>query len=111
MFKNKNILVTGAAGMIGRYIVNELKKENCKITATDIYKPNNYLKDVEFIEADLRYFDICQKLCKKKDIIMHLAGIKGSPKVCLEQPAKFMVPMFQFNTTSNKTNNYKFLIR
>lgn len=98
IFKNKKILVTGAAGMIGRYVVNELRKEGCRITATDIYKPNEYVQDIEFIEADLRYFDVCQKLCEKKDIIMHLAGIKGSPKVCLEQPAKFMVPMIQFNT-------------
>ena len=32
------------------------------------------------------------------DYVFHVAGIKGSPKMCAEQPADFMVPMLQFNT-------------
>ena len=32
------------------------------------------------------------------DYVFNLVGIKGSPKMCAEQPADFMVPMLQFNT-------------
>ena len=32
------------------------------------------------------------------DYVFNLVGVKGSPKMCAEQPADFMVPMLQFNT-------------
>jgi len=32
------------------------------------------------------------------DYVFNLVGVKGSPKMCKEQPADFMVPMLQFNT-------------
>jgi GDP-L-fucose synthase len=32
------------------------------------------------------------------DYVFNLIGVKGSPKMCKEQPASFMVPMLQFNT-------------
>lgn len=94
---NKNVLVTGGSGMIGRALVGLLKKENCNITVADLYEPKN-IENIDYIKVDLRYFDQCKEACKNKDIIFHLAGIKGSPKMCAEQPADFMVPMLQFNT-------------
>ena len=86
MFKDKNILVTGGNGMVGRALVRLLKKESPKkITIADLP------------EYDLRERIDCQEACEGQDIIFHVAGIKGSPQRCMEQPASFSVPMIQFN--------------
>ena len=84
-FKDKNILVTGANGMIGKKLVELLKQRNA-----DVYS-------VDLPEYDLRERIDCQEACDGMDIVFHLAGIKGSPQRCMEEPASFSVPMIQFN--------------
>ena len=83
----KNILVTGANGMIGRELVRILYEEtSAVITVADLP------------EVDLRNRDDCKMICGEgQDIIFHLAGIKGSPQRCMKEPASFSVPMIQFN--------------
>jgi GDP-L-fucose synthase len=98
MFKNQKVLVTGGGGMIGRSLVKFLLEKEAQITIADLTEPSDLPKNVEYIKADLRYFDQCEKICSNKDYIFNLVGIKGSPKMCAEQPADFMVPMLQFNT-------------
>ena len=67
------------------------------VTVADISKNTN-LVGVTYKQVDLCYFKQCVEVCIGQDIIFNLAGIKGSPKMCAEQPADFMVPMLQFNT-------------
>ena len=98
MFKNKKVLITGGGGMIGRSLVKLLLEKECKIYIADLTKPIDLPEGVEHLQVDLRFFDNCLDICKDKDFIFHLAGVKGSPKMCAEQPADFMVPMLQFNT-------------
>ena len=85
-FKNKNILVTGGKGMIGRSLVDILETKS----------PNNILV-ADLPDYDLRDRNVCKEICDGQDIIFHLAGIKGSPQRCMESPASFSVPMIQFN--------------
>ena len=86
VFKDKNILVTGGKGMVGRTLIRLLEKESPKnITIADLP------------EYDLRERKDCQTVCEGQDIIFHVAGIKGSPQRCMESPASFSVPMIQFN--------------
>lgn len=98
MFKNKKVLITGGGGMIGRSLVKLLLEKECKIYIADLTKPTDLPEGVEHLQVDLRFFDNCLDICKDKDFVFHLAGVKGSPKMCLEQPVDFMVPMLQFNT-------------
>tara|TARA_R110002012_G_scaffold100670_2_gene239421 strand:- start:20519 stop:21490 length:972 start_codon:yes stop_codon:yes gene_type:complete len=98
MFQNKKILVTGGGGMIGRSLVKMLHSQGAQITIADLTEPANLPSDINYIKVDLRYFDQCEKICKGQDYIFNLVGIKGSPKMCAEQPVDFMVPMLQFNT-------------
>jgi|TARA_B100000315_G_C14560939_1_gene580564 GDP-L-fucose synthase len=86
MFNNKNILVTGGNGMIGRQLVELLyDTTSANITIADL--PN----------VDLRDRTDCKAVCEGQDIVFHLAGIKGSPQRCMEAPATFSVPQIQFN--------------
>jgi len=97
MFKNQKVLVTGGAGMIGRSLVDLLVEKGAKVTIADLNHPTDLPKGVEFTEANLLYFDQCERICKGQDYIFNLVGIKGSPKVCAEQPADFMGQTMQFN--------------
>jgi GDP-L-fucose synthase len=98
MFKDQKVLVTGGGGMIGRSLVKLLLDRGAKITIADLTKPTDLPEGVDHIQVDLRFFDNCLDICKGKDYVFHLAGVKGSPKMCAEQPVDFMVPMLQFNT-------------
>jgi len=98
MFKNKKILVTGGGGMIGRSLVKFLLERGANITIADLTTPTDLPQGVKFVKVDLRYFDQCEAICDGMDYVFNLVGIKGSPKMCAEQPADFMVPMLQFNT-------------
>jgi len=98
MFKYQKVLVTGGGGMIGRSLVKFLLERGANITIADLTTPTDLPHGVKFIKVDLRYFDQCEAICNGMDYVFNLVGIKGSPKMCAEQPADFMVPMLQFNT-------------
>ena len=84
--KNKNVLVTGGNGMIGRQLVELLYDTT----------PDNIMV-ADLPNVDLRDRKDCKAVCEDQDIVFHLAGIKGSPQRCMEAPATFSVPMIQFN--------------
>ena len=98
MFKNQKVFVTGGGGMIGRSLVRFLLEKEAIVTIADLTVPSDLPDGVNFIKVDLRYFDQCESICNGMDYVFNLVGIKGSPKMCAEQPADFMVPMLQFNT-------------
>ena len=66
-----NILVTGAKGMVGTALVNNLKniKENKNRTRPSIHVDEIYEYDIQSTEAEL---DAC---CKSADFVFHLAGV------------------------------------
>lgn len=97
MFKNKNVLVTGGSGMIGRELVKLLISEGAIVYIADLRKPTN-MDYNHFYDIDLKNFSDCLNISRGKDYIFNLVGIKCSPKVCLERPADIMGPMLQFNT-------------
>ena len=98
MFKNQKVLVTGGAGMIGRQLVDLLLEKGANVTIADLNEPNDLPENVNFVQANLLYFDQCQNICQGQDYVFNLVGIKCSPKVTMEQPADIMGPMMQFNT-------------
>ena len=88
MFEGKSVLITGGEGMIGMELRDLLHEyRNCDITIADIKNGD-----------DLRDFKRCIELCRNKDYVFHLAGVKGSPKMTEQQPVNFMTPMLQFDT-------------
>ena len=97
-FKNKSVLVTGGTGLIGKPLVEMLIKEGARMTVVSLDDPSLAPKGVAFVRADLREFSNCMDVCRGKDIVFHLAGIKGSPALNQKQPASFFVSTIMFNT-------------
>lgn len=97
-FKNKKVLVTGGTGLIGRPLVEKLIKEDAKVTVVSLDDSSLAPKGVTFARVDLREFNNCMDVCKGKDIVFNLVGIKGSPMLNQKKPASFFVPTISFNT-------------
>lgn len=97
-YNNKKILVTGGTGMIGRFLVEMLIDRGARVTVASLDEPSRAHPKAKFLKLDLTDFNNCMKACRGIDFVFHLAGIKGSPKMTIEQPASFFVPTILFNT-------------
>lgn len=96
----KEVLVTGGTGMIGRALVSKLANQGANIKIASIDKPHRndpILGMAEFVHSDLRYFENCKKLVMGKDVVFHVAGIKGSPRMTAEKPSSFFTNTMMFN--------------
>jgi len=96
-YNRKKILVTGGTGLIGQPLCELLIKEGAEVTVASLDGESRSPKGTEFIQTDLRDFNNCMEAAKDKDIVFHLAGVKGSPKMTSERPASFFVPTIQFS--------------
>lgn len=96
-FKNKNIIITGGTGLIGRQVVDILcgAEANVKIVSLDNITVDSR---AQHIFGDLTSFEFCKEIIKNTDFVFHLAGIKGSVEVTKKRPASFFVPLLQINT-------------
>jgi UDP-glucose 4-epimerase len=85
-----NYLVTGGAGFIGSHIVEELLKRGEKVRVIDnlltgkIENISNFLKKIEFLEADLRDMDMVQKAVRGVDYILNQAAIPSVPRSIID---------------------------
>lgn len=96
-FKDKNVLVTGGTGLIGRQVVDILcnAEANVNIVSLDKINMGNIANHTY---GDLTEFGFCKEITKNMDYVFHLAGIKNSIKVTENKPASFFVPLIQMNT-------------
>ena len=96
-FKNKNILVTGGTGLIGRQVVKLLCDYGAHVRVVSLDRIDSQ-PHAEHIYADLTDFRTCRDVSKDMDLVFHLAGIKGSIDVTINKPASHFVPALMFNT-------------
>lgn len=81
-------LVTGAAGFIGSNLVDKILKMGYKVRALDNFSTGlkgnihafNEHQNFEFIEGDIRDFNVCLKACAGVDYILHQAAIGSVPR-------------------------------
>jgi GDP-L-fucose synthase len=109
---NKKILVTGANGLVGLPTVEKCILEGAsKVYAVDIvisdklsYLQSKYPEQIVILQTDLTYLHNCEAIFRENDInvVLHLAGIKGSPTRANKQPCDFLFPMLMFNTNMIK---------
>jgi GDP-L-fucose synthase len=110
--QNKTILITGANGLVGVPTVRKCLEEGAaKVIAVDIHLGAQLLKLTEeypdrldYKMVDLTYLHSCENLFKntKIDIVLHIAGVKGSPARSSKQPCDYLFPMLMFNTNMIK---------
>jgi len=81
-----NILVTGGAGFIGSFLVDELIKQRHKVTVYDNLDPQVHIgskkpyylnKKAEFIKGDVCDYNKLKKIVLDKEIIFHFAEKVG----------------------------------
>ncbi|EKD70274.1 MAG: hypothetical protein ACD_46C00581G0009 [uncultured bacterium] len=96
-YKNKNVLVTGGTGLIGRPLVEMLVEQNANVTVVSLDDPSRAPTGVTFKRADLREFSSCLEACQHQEIVFQLAGVKGSPAMTAKRPASFFVPTITFS--------------
>jgi len=111
-FKNKNVIVTGANGLVGLPAVQKCLEEGAsKVYAVDIkvselltQLKQQYPDRCEIVKTDLTYLNNCEDLFKNKNIniVLHIAGVKGSPARSSKQPCDYLFPMLMFNTNMIK---------
>ncbi len=86
----KNILVTGGAGFIGSNLVKALLSDDrtSKIRVLDNFA-TGFLKNIkpfeshpkfEFIEGDIRNYDVCRAAVEDIDLISHQAALGSVPR-------------------------------
>lgn len=76
---NGNVLVTGAAGFIGRSLVHQLVDRGYKVTGLDNFRFSNTHQIprhqwIDWVQGDTRDFDLMSKLVARADAIVHLAA-------------------------------------
>lgn len=96
-YKDKSVLVTGGTGLIGRPLVEMLIESGAKVTVASLDDASRVPVGAEFAKLDLREFQNCVEVCKDKEIVFNLAGVKGSPAMTAKRPASFFVPTLQFS--------------
>ena len=100
---NKNVLVTGGTGLIGRQVVKLLHQAGAYILTTSLAGADSesaaeIAGHARHRRADLTDFETCKDLADSVDYVFHLAGLKGSVLATKKRPADYFVPMLQMNT-------------
>src|SRR5205085_9163924 len=79
VWAGRRVLVTGGAGFVGSYLVEDLLAQGAEVRVMDDFSTgsaNNlaHLSDVELIEGDLRIPDVARASVSGMDVVLHLAA-------------------------------------
>ena len=83
--KNSKVLVTGGAGFIGSNLVRKLLLDNNEVVVLDNLSSGfldnfNYLKDVKFINGDIRNLKDVKDAIDGVEVVFHLAASVGNKR-------------------------------
>ncbi len=97
-FKNKNILVTGASGFIGRNLVEKLSKNGIRVRGTYLNnKPDFIHHNAEYVKADLTDKLTCQSISKDIDYVFMCAANSSGAAVMDKTPLVHLTPNLVMN--------------
>jgi dTDP-glucose 4,6-dehydratase len=84
------VLVTGGAGFIGSHLVDRLLEEGFRVRVVDNFFSGDQKnlaqhkdnKLFEFVEGDIRDFDLVKTVIKGVDFVLHQAALVSVPRSC-----------------------------
>lgn len=89
-----NVLVTGGAGYIGNYVVEELLRNDHEVTVLESFlfgdqalEPFEDHHNLEVREGDIRHIEDLSYAIDGSDAVIHLAGIVGDPACSVNEQA------------------------
>ena len=77
------VVIFGAAGFIGRNLVNKLREKDVELIATDIVS-NPFKTDINYIQADILDTESVREVIGKADVVIHFAA--SSLLTSIERP-------------------------
>lgn len=77
-------IVTGGAGFVGSHIVKKLTQQNHEVVIFDNLNTGKLsnlenIKDISFLNGDIRNYEFLEKSCKNVDGIFHQAALASVP--------------------------------
>jgi GDP-L-fucose synthase len=98
MYANKQVLVTGGTGLIGRELVHRLVRARAQVRAASLHEPVDPEPGVEYVQGDLMDRSFCRHLVQGCTYVFHLASVRGSVKLGRPRAADFFVNLLLMNT-------------
>ncbi|MBW1702360.1 MAG: NAD(P)-dependent oxidoreductase [Deltaproteobacteria bacterium] len=96
-FDQKNVVVTGGTGLIGRQVVSLLCNAGANVKIVSLENIKVHSKAV-YVYGDLTSLEFCNEITRDMDHVFHLAGIKASAAVSETMLASHFVPTIMMNT-------------
>ncbi len=78
-----NILVTGASGTLGGYVLRELLSAGHAVC--DYSRTPPRVDGIQFIQGDILSLDQLRKACEGRDAVIHMAAVPGPGRATPEQ--------------------------
>ncbi len=95
-WKDKKVIITGGAGMIGSALSCDMVRRGAKVTVIDDFSRgsrkslDSVASAITIIVADLRDYNLCVENIIDADIVVHMASKVGGIKVYTDSPFSIM---------------------
>jgi GDP-L-fucose synthase len=97
-FENKNVLITGGTGLIGRQITDILCENGAHVRSVSLDEDIIIHPAAENVYCDVSDFSSAKEICKDIEVVFHLAGIQGTISSSETHLASHCIPTLMMNT-------------